>query len=158
MRRLHHSNHSVGAGECFSRGAVLLPARGDKPAMDDKLPLPDQSPCSTPMAKSSWNVFAADSINSTPYDHRYVVNIMKEDLSAAASPPGRRTWIWLGATTCSPTRNWPRTGLSFALDEPVVLFRGTNHGAPQSPADPSAEPGIIIWIEQAAPSPTQLTI
>lgn len=44
--------------------------------------------------------------------------------------------------------------LSFAPDEPVVLFRDRNHGAPQNPADPSAEPGITIWIEQAAPAPT----
>lgn len=155
VRRLHHSNHSVWRWRVFlPEGQFYYLHVATKGAMDDKLPPPDQSRMFDAYGEVIVDVFAADSINGTPYDHKYVVTIMKED-PGGGSVTTRAAQVDLAGSNyllAYEELAKDRT-LSFAPDEPVVLFRGTNHGAPQSPADPSAEPGIIIWIEQAAPSP-----
>jgi hypothetical protein len=153
VRRMNHTNLTLWRWRVFlpegQRYFLNVATRG---VMDDKIPPPDHRRMFDAYGEVIVDVFAADSINGTPYDHKYVVTIMS-DFAAGGSVttrafhvdvPGSNFMLSFEETATSRT-------LSFAPDEPVILFRGRNHGPPQNPTDPSAEPGIVLWIEQGRP-------
>jgi len=152
VRRLHHSNHFVWRWRVFlPEGQFYNLHLATKGVAQSKLPPSEHSFRFNASGETIVDVFAADMISGTPYDHVYVVTIMKEggggsviQRAAHLDVPGNNFLLAYEETAQDRT-------LSFAPDEPVVLLRGTNPSTPQSPADPSAEPGILIWIEPAAP-------
>ena len=155
VRRMNNTNHNLWRWRVFlPEGYHFFLNVASKGVAGDKPP-----PCETRRMFDAYgevfvDVFAADMINGTPYDNVYVVMIMYESPGGGSvttrafhvDVPGSNFMLAYEETAMGRT-------LSFAPDEPVVLFRGINHGPPQNPDRPSDEPGIILWIDQAAPSP-----
>ena len=153
VRRMNHTNHNVWRWRVFlPEGQHYFLNVATKGIAGDKLPPPDTRRMFDAYGEVIVDVFAADMISGTPYDNVYVVMIMTDFANGGSvttrafhvDVPGSNFMLAYDETAVGRT-------LSFAPDEPVVLFRGTNHGTPQSPSDPSAEPGIILWINQAEP-------
>jgi len=153
VRRMNHTNHNVWRWRVFlPEGYHFFLNVATKGVAGGKPP-----PCETRRMFDAYgelvvDVFAADMINGTPYDNVYVVTIMS-DFAGGGSVTTRAFHVDVPGSNFMLAYDETAVGrtLSFAPDEPVVLFRGINHGTPQSPADPSAEPGIILWINQAEP-------
>ena len=152
VRRMNHTNHNVWRWRVYlPEGYHFFLNVATKGASGEKLPEIETRRMFDGYGEVIVDVFAADMINGTPYDHQYVVMIMYESPGGGsvttrafnADVPGSNFMLAFEETAVGRT-------LSFDVDEPVVLFRGINHGTLQSPNDPSAEPGIILWIEQEA--------
>jgi hypothetical protein len=155
VRRMNHTNHNVWRWRVFlPEGYHFFLNVATKAVSEDKLPPIETRRMFDAYGEVIVDVFAADMINGTPYDNVYVVTIMS-DFAGGGSVTTRAFHVDVPGSNFMLAYEETAVGrtLSFAPDEPVVLFRGVNHGTPQSPTDPSAEPGIILWIEQAAPSP-----
>ena len=154
VRRMQHTNHNLWRWRVhLPEGQFFLLNVASKGVSGGKLPQPEQRRRFDAYGEVIVDVFAADMINGTPYDNVYVVTIMKESPGGGSvttrafnvDVPGSNFMLAFEETATGRT-------LSFAPNEPVVLFRGVNHGTPQSPADPSAEPGILLWITPDDPS------
>ena len=153
VRRMKHTNHVVWRWRVFlPEGRHYFLNVATKGVTGDKLPPPDTRRMFDAHGEVIVDVFAADMISGTPYDNVYVVTIMT-GFAGGGSVTTRAFHVDVPGSNFMLAYEETATGrtLSFAEDEPVVLFRGINHGSPQSPGDPSAEPGIILWIEQGAP-------
>jgi hypothetical protein len=153
VRRMNHTNHNVWRWRVFlPEGHHFFLNVATKGVNGDKLPPIEVRRMFDGYGEVFVDVFAADMINGTPYDNQYVVMIMYESPGGGSvttrafhvDVPGSNSMLAYEEAAVGRT-------LSFAPDEPVVLFRGINHGPPQSPNDPSAEPGILLWINQAEP-------
>ena len=152
VRRMNNTNHNLWRWRVFlPDGQHYFLNVATKGVSGDKLPPIDQRRMFDAHGEVIVDVFAADMINGTPYDNQYVVMIMTDFAGGGSvttraldvDVPGSNFMLAYDETAVGQT-------LSFAPNEPVVLFRGINHGTPQSPDNPSAEPGIILWIEQEA--------
>jgi hypothetical protein len=153
VRRLNHSNHNVWRwrvhlpeGYHFFLNVAGTGAAGNNP------PEPEQRRMFDAYGEIIVDVFAADNMSGPPYEHRYVVTIMKET-PGGGSVTTRALDIDLPGSNFLLAYEETATGrtLSFDANEPVVLFRGTKGPSQQKPANPAAEPGIILWIEKAKP-------
>ncbi len=152
VRRMNNTNHNLWRWRVFlPEGQHYFLNVATKGVSGDKLPPIDQRRMFDAYGEVIVDVFSADMINGTPYDNQYVVTIMT-DFAGGGSVTTRAFHVDVPGSNFMLAYDETAVGrtLSFAPDEPVVLFRGVNHGPPQSPNDPSAEPGIILWIEQEA--------
>ena len=154
VRRMNQTNNLVWRWRVFlPEGYHFFLNVATKGISDDKLPEIDTRRMFDAHGEVIVDVFATDMINGgSPYDHHYVVTIMSYSsgggsvttTAARVDLAGSNYLLAYEETAINRT-------LSFAPDEPVILFRAKNPGPPQSPNDPSAEPGLLIWINQAEP-------
>jgi len=155
VRRMNHTNPNVRRWRVFlPEGQFFLLNVATKGADGSKLPQPEQRRRFDAYGEVIVDVFAADMINGTAFDNVFVVTIMNESPGGGSvtttafrvDVPGSNFLLAFDETATGRT-------FHFAPNEPVVLLRGTNASQPRSPNDPSAEPGLILWITPDNPPP-----
>ncbi len=156
VRRMNQTNHAVWRWRVFlPEGYHFYLHSAAKGARDTRLPPPEHSRMFDAHGEVIVDVFASDTMTGDPYDRSYVVTIMTDFAGGGSvTTRGPKVEPAPGHYLLDYDELAAGRTLSFDLGEPVVLLRGWKSFPQENPPpDPASEPGIVLWIEKAAPTP-----